>query len=157
VSAQPESNATRLAIALAPFPDADLVVLFRSEGGVRAIRDALGEVAAPDLVTLMVGAERGLTGTFHGIDGFIEAWRDFTDTFKHLRNEITDMVEAGPDVVYVETRQIGTTATAGVEFDYDAAGVFRFSEGKLRQAEFHLDRVAARRAAGLDPGRHPEG
>ena len=130
-------------------------MLFRSEGGLRTIREALEEVAAPDLVTLMIGAERGLTGTFRGIDGFIEAWLDFTETFSHLRNEITDIVETGPDVVYVETRQIGATATAGVEIDYDAAAVFRFGNGKLQQAEFHLDRDGARRAAGLDADRPP--
>jgi ketosteroid isomerase-like protein len=148
-----ESKAIRLSLALTPFAETDLVVLFRNKGGLETIRGALEEIAAPDLVTLMIGAERGLTGSFHGTEGFIDAWHDFTETFQHLRIEITDLVEAGPDVVYVETRQIGATATAGVEIDYDAAAVFRFRDQKLEQAEFHLDRAGARRAAGLDADR----
>jgi ketosteroid isomerase-like protein len=146
-----QSNLERLGTALMPFADADLVLLFRSEGGVAGIRKALEEIAAPDLVTLMIGAERGLTGTWHGVEGFIEAWRDFTDTFKSLRNEIQDIVEVGGGVIFGETRQIGATATAGVEIDYSAAAVFRFSGEQLQQAEFHLDREAARRAVGLSP------
>jgi ketosteroid isomerase-like protein len=153
VSTTPEPNLERLAGALMPFADADLVLLFRTEGGVAQIRDALGEIAAPDLVTLMIGADHGLTGTFHGVDGFIEAWRDYTDTFQNLRNEITELNEVRPGVIYAETRQLGATATAGVEIDYPAAAVFRFADDRLQQAEFHLDREAARRAAGMDPDR----
>jgi ketosteroid isomerase-like protein len=154
VSRDSDSNLVRLGTALGPFQDADLVILFRSESAIGAIHGALDEIAAPDMVTLMIGAERGLTGTFPGTQGFIEAWQDFTATFQGLRIEITEMAEVDPDVVYIETRQIGRTATAGVEFDYEAAAVFRFANGKLLQAEFHLDRPSARRAAGLDPDRH---
>jgi ketosteroid isomerase-like protein len=153
MSPDSDSNLMKLGMALAPFEGADLVILFRSEGGAQAMRGALEKIAAPDLVTLMIGTERGLTGTFHGVDGFIEAWRDFTATFVELRNEIRELTEVGPDVIYAESRQVGTTATAGVEMDDDAAAVFRFADGSLQQAEFHLDRRAARRAAGLDPDR----
>jgi ketosteroid isomerase-like protein len=151
MSANPKSNLQRLGEALEPFGDTDLVVLLRSESEVDRIRRALEEIAADDLVTLMIGAERGLTGTFHGVEGFINAWQDFTATFQHLHSEIEELIEAG-DVVLVETHQTGTTATAGVEIDNDSAGVFRFRDEMLRQAEFHLDRTAARRAAGIEKG-----
>jgi ketosteroid isomerase-like protein len=152
----PQTNLARLGGALEPFQGSDLVLVFGSEGASRGIRQALEEIAAPDLVTLMIGADRGLTGTFRGVDGFIEAWRDYCQTFKQLRTEITELAEVQPDVVYAETRQVGVTATAGVELDYQAAAVFRFADGALQQAEFHLDRDAARRAAGLEPD-HPSG
>jgi ketosteroid isomerase-like protein len=151
VTTDPQPNMERLGHALEPFADGDLVVLFHTEGAVQSIHSALEEVAAPDLVTLMIGADRGLTGTFHGIPGFTEAWQDYTATFKSLSNEITELVEVKPGVIYAETRQIGKTATAGVEIEYAAAAIFRFADGRLQQAEFHLDRGAARRAAGLDP------
>jgi ketosteroid isomerase-like protein len=153
VGTDPGTNLTRLGHAMAPFEGAELVVLFRSESALAALRQALEEIAAPDLVTLMIGAEGGLTGTFNGVEGFIEAWRDFTATFGQLHNEIRELTEVSPDVVYAETRQVGTTATAGVEIDDDAAAVFRFGGGHLQQAEFHLDRDAARKAAGIDPDR----
>jgi ketosteroid isomerase-like protein len=149
----PQTNAARLARALEPFQGSDLVVVFRDQSATEVIRRALEDVAAPDLVTLMIGADRGLTGTFHGVDGFIEAWADYCQTFKQLRTEITELAEPQPDLVYVETRQIGITATAGVELEYQAAAVFRFADDALRQAEFHLDRGAARKAAGLEPDR----
>ena len=152
----PQTNLARLAGALEPFQGSDLVLVFRQKGAAEGIRRALEAVAAPDLVTLMIGADRGLTGTFHGVDGFIDAWTDYCQTFKQLRTEITELAEVQPDVVYVETRQVGVTATAGVELDYQAAAVFRFADGALQQAEFHLDRDAARRVAGLEPD-HPSG
>jgi len=153
VTTTPKSNIERLGLALLPFTEADLVMLFGSEGGAESVRLALREIAAPDLVTLMIGGDHALIGTWHGADGFVEAWRDYTATFTALRNDITELAEVTPGVVYAETRQVGTTATAGVEVDYAAAAVFRFVEGLLSQAEFHLDRRAARKAAGLDPGR----
>lgn len=149
----PGTNMERLALALQPFQDADLVLLFRSEGSRVSIREALEEIAAPDMVTLMIGADHGLTGSFPGTQGFIDAWHDYTETFGSLRSEITDLQAVGPNVIYSETRQVGTTKTAGVEIEYEPAAIFRFDEGQLQQAEFHLDRAAARRAAGLDPDR----
>jgi ketosteroid isomerase-like protein len=147
----PAGNIERLAGALLPFEDADLVLLFRTEGAADAVRDALAEFSAPDLVTLMIGADHGLTGTFHGVDGFVDGWRDFCETFSSLHSRITDLREVGPDVVYGETQQKGVTATGGIEVEYRPAAVFRFRDGVLQQAEFHLDREAARRAAGLPP------
>ena len=146
----PGTNLERIGGALLPFADADLVLLFRSQGAIDELRRALDEIAAPDLVTLMIGADHGLTGSFHGTQGFIDGWHDYTETFKSLHSEITDLREVGSNVVYGETRQVGTTATAGVEIEYEPAAIFRFAEGRLQQAEFHLDRAAARRAAGLD-------
>jgi ketosteroid isomerase-like protein len=151
VTTDPGTNLERLGAALVPFADADLVVLFRSGGATDGLRTALEEIAASDLVTLMIGADHGLTGSFNGTQGFVDAWVDYTETFKSLRSEITDLREIGPDVVYSETRQIGVTATAGLEIEYQPAAIFRFADGKLQQAEFHLDRGAARRALGLDP------
>ena len=151
MSANPKSNLERLGEAMDPFADADLVVLLRSESEVDRIRSALEEIAGPDLVTLMIGAESGLTGTYHGPEGFINAWQDFTATFQHLHSAIEELIEKD-DVVLVETHQTGTTATAGVEIENDSAGVFRFRNGNLKQAEFHLDRAAARRAAGIESG-----
>jgi ketosteroid isomerase-like protein len=154
--ADPGTNLIRLAQTLEAFAGADLVILFRTEGAVERIKDALDEIAAPDLVTLMIGADHGLTGTFHGPTGFIEAWRDYSETFRELHNELTELVEVDQNLIYVGTRQQGKTATAGVDVDYAAAAIFRFADGRLQQAEFHLDRAAARRVAGLEPD-HPAG
>jgi hypothetical protein len=93
----------------------------RSDWDQRA--DRIGEIAAPDLVTTMIAEEGGLRNEFHGHDGYREAWADWLQAFDSYR----------------------------VELEGSAAGVLRFAEGRLQRIEFHLDREAALRAAGLDP------
>ena len=148
-----DANLRSLAVAMEPFNGADLTGVFGDPDETEQLRVALAEIAAPDLVTVMVGSARGgLSGTFEGPEGFIEGWRDFLDTFATFRNEIVDYVEASPDTILILSRQRATTATGGVEMDNEAAAIFRFGDGQLREIEFHLDREAAERAAGIDPG-----
>jgi ketosteroid isomerase-like protein len=100
----------------------------------------------------MVGSAAGLSGNFEGPEGFIDGWRDFLDTFSSFRNEIVEFVEVDPDTILILSRQRAITTTGGVEMDNDAGAIFRFEGGRLRRIEFHLDRDAAARATGLDPG-----
>jgi len=149
-----DANLSSLAKAMEPFNGADVAEVFRDPEKTEGVRVALAEIAAPDLLTVMVGSDTGgLSGTFEGPDGFVDGWRDFLDTFATFRNDIVEFVEVDPDTILILSRQRATTATGGVEMDNEAAAICRFSEGRLQQAEFHLDREAAARAAGLDPGR----
>jgi ketosteroid isomerase-like protein len=142
--------------ALEPFREGDLTELFRSPEGLDRVRTALGEIAAPDLVTVMVGSEQGFSGTFEGVEGFIEGWRDFLDAFASFNNEVERFIEVDPDTILAPSRQRATTATGGVEMDNRAAALFRFKDGRLRRAEFHLDSESAAHAVGLDPDRMRE-
>jgi len=148
-----DANLSSLAKAMEPFNGADLTGVFEDAQQIDRLRADLAEIAAPGLVTVMVGsAGGGLSGTFAGPDGFIEGWRDFLDTFATFRNDIVDYVEANPDTILILSRQRATTATGGVEMDNEAAAIFRFGDGQLREIEFHLDREGAERAAGIDAG-----
>ena len=48
-------------------------------------------------------------------------------------------------------RLCGKTKTGGVDVEAAAAAVWTVVDGRLDRVEFHLDREAALRAAGLDP------
>ena len=146
------ANLSSLAKAMEPFNGAELTGVFQDPEKAERLRAELAEIAAPDLITVMVGSDAGgLSGTFAGLDGFLEGWRDFLDTFASFRNDLVDFVEADPDTILILSRQRATTATGGVKMDNEAGAVFSFEEGRLRRIEFHLDRESAAKAAGLEP------
>jgi ketosteroid isomerase-like protein len=135
---------------LEPISGRDMVALFGDEDAMEMLRYGLKRIVSDDFVTEMVGSADGFTGTFKGPEGFIEGWSDFIATFERFENTIQEVIPAG-DRIVVTSRQRGTTATGGVQLDNEGAGVFTYDEGKLTRAEFHLDRDAALRAAGLEP------
>ncbi len=150
-----DANVRSLAEAMEPFTDADVTEMIRDPEQIERLRRALAKIAAPGLVTVMVGSAAGFSGSFDGPEGFIEGWRDFLDTFTTFRNDIEDLIEVDPDTILALSRQRAITATGGVEMDNEAAAIFRFEDGRLCRVEFHLDREGAARAAGLDPGQAP--
>jgi ketosteroid isomerase-like protein len=134
-----------------PLSGRDQVALFHDEEAMDTLRHSLKRLASDELVTEFVGDADGFTGTFKGIDGFIEGWRDFSETFEHLVTTITEVLPLGDKVVVLSALK-GKTATGGVEMAKDSAGVFTFEDGELKNAGFFLDRKAALRAAGVNPG-----
>jgi ketosteroid isomerase-like protein len=133
-----------------PISGGDMVKLWNDPEAMDTLRYGLKRIASDDLMVEMVGDANGFTGTFAGPEGFIEGWRDFLATFESYENVIQEVIPAG-DRIVVTSRQRGTTATGGVKMENDAAGVFTFAEGRLTRAEFHLDREAALRTAGIEP------
>ena len=141
----------RLGDVMEPLSGRDQVALFHDEEAMDTLRHSLKRLASDELVTEFVGDADGFTGTFKGVDGFIEGWRDFSETFEHLVTTITEVLPLGDNVVVLSTLK-GKTATGGVEMAKDSAGVFTFDDGELKKAGFFLDRKAALRAAGVNPG-----
>src|SRR6266511_780624 len=105
-------------------PTGDWVTAMRDEEARASRLEVLRELAWPDLEVAMVGPG-GFTGTFHGIDGFREAWEDWLRPFE--------------------------THESAAPMREPAAAIMTFRDGKLAQIEFTLDREAALRSAGLDP------
>jgi hypothetical protein len=89
-------------------------------------------------------------GEYRGLDGFAEAWRDWTSPFESYRIEVEEMIDAGEKVVSV-VAMTGRTRTGGAEISAPGAAVWTVVDGRLRNVEFHLDPDLARRAAGLTP------
>jgi ketosteroid isomerase-like protein len=138
----------RLGDVLEPLSGRDLVALWNDDEAMEMLRYSLKRLASDDFVTEMVGAEGGLTGTFPGPEGFIEGWRDFLDAFETFQNVIQEVLPVGDKIVVLNHLK-GTTATGGVGMEQEGAGVFTFADGELTRAEFHLDRAAALKAAGI--------
>jgi uncharacterized protein len=113
------------------------------------------ELAEPDLKVVMVGPDYVSTQLeFNGLDGFRDAWRDWTSPFEAYRIEVEEMIDAGDRVVSL-VAMTGTTRTGGAEITAPGAAVWTVVDGRVRRVEFHIDRDLALRAAGLEPRGRP--
>jgi ketosteroid isomerase-like protein len=131
------------------FPYEDLVAAMADQQYLAELKRQLSALAAPDLVTVMAADEQ-----FHrdrrGVDGFVEAWRDWSTPWATFETEVEDVVVgAGRAVILV--RQTGVPEGSSATVESEAAGVLVFDDGKLVRAEFHLDRDEAFKVAGIDP------
>jgi ketosteroid isomerase-like protein len=130
---------------------ADVVAALDDEEMDRQVRATFDELAAPDFEVVMVGPDYlPAVQQENGLPGFDKAWRDWTSPFESFQIVLEDMIDAGEKVVSL-VRQTGRTKTGGVEIEASAAAVWTVTDGKLQRVEFHLDRDAALRAAGLEP------
>jgi ketosteroid isomerase-like protein len=131
----------------------DVVAAIDDDQRDARVRQTLMELAEPDFEVVMVGpAYAGATIEASGADGFREVWTDWTSPFESYRIDLERMIDAGDRVVSLVT-MCGKTRTGGVEVEAPGAAVWTLADGRLRRVEFHLDREAALRAAGLTPER----
>ena len=126
-----------------------VAALDSEEAGVR-IRRLFMHHADPDLEIAMVGP-RYTTGRleYTGLDGFAEAWRDWTSPFESYRIDVEEMIDAGDQVVSLVAMS-GKTRTGGAEIPQPGAAVWTVVDNRVRSVEFHIDRDRALCAAGLD-------
>jgi ketosteroid isomerase-like protein len=119
------------------------------------VRRMFMELAEPDFEVVMVGPDYVSTQLeFNGLDGFRDAWRDWISPFEAYRIEVEEMIDAGDRVVSL-VAMTGTTRTGGAEITAPGAAVWTVVDRWVRRGEFHIDRAAALRAAGLEPGSRP--
>ncbi len=109
----------------------------------------LSEVADPEFETRMSGGAGAPPVSYHGLEGFDKAWRDWVETFERVHAELEDLIESEDHIVLL-IRQVATTRHDRVEMAQPSAMVFAFESNRVVRVEFHLDRAAALRAAGLD-------
>ncbi|MEK6328565.1 MAG: nuclear transport factor 2 family protein [Actinomycetota bacterium] len=129
----------------------DVVAAIGDDQREARVQRAFMELAVPDFEVVMVGpAYQGTRLEFSGADGFREAWIDWTSPFEGYRIDLEEIIDAGDRVVSLVT-MVGKTRTGGVEVNAPGAAVWTVVDERLRRVEFHLDRQAALRAAGLDP------
>jgi ketosteroid isomerase-like protein len=130
-------------------PTGDWVAAMRDEEALGRRLDTLRELAWPDLEIAMAGPG-GFTGTFHGVEGFREAWADWLQAFQTYEVEIEEIRESGEHVIGL-AHHTATTHGSDVPMREPAAAIMTFRDGRLARLEFTLDRDAALRAAGLEP------
>jgi ketosteroid isomerase-like protein len=139
-----------LAPLLAAFPTAESPLTPDDASGIARLTSAIERVAAPDLVSVMIGPDQSFRIEYRGMDGLIEGWRDWLSPYESFRLEVEDLIESG-DVLVTCVRQFGTPVGGGPELEAAGAAVWWLRDGHLVRVEFNLDREAALRSAGLDP------
>jgi hypothetical protein len=138
-----------LAPVLAEFPTAEAPLTPGDASAVARLTSAVERVAAPDLEGAMIGPDPSFRIEFDGANGMIERWSDWLSPYESFRMEIGDLIESG-DVLVTCARQFGTPTGGGPEVEAESAAVWWLRDDRLVRVEFHLDREAALRAAGLD-------
>lgn len=117
---------------------------------IARLRAALERIADSTLEVAMIGPDPAFRQDFEGIDGFVEAWLDWLSPFSTFRMELDDVIEREDRLVTL-VRQYATPVGGSVEIENVGAAIWWFRDGRLARVEFHLDRDAALRSAGLEP------
>jgi ketosteroid isomerase-like protein len=135
---------------LAAFPTAEAPLTPGDTAAIERLTSAIERVAAPDLVTVMIGPDQSFRVEYRGVAGLIEGWRDWLSPYESFRLEVEELIESDEALVTC-VRQFGTPVGGGPELDAAGAAVWWLRDGRLVRVEFNLDREAALRSAGLDP------
>ena len=138
-----------LAPMLAAMPTAEQPLTPEDASG-GALATAVERVAAPDLVTVMIGPDQSFRTEYRGPSGLVEGWRDWLSPYESFRMELEDLIESN-EVLVTCVRQFGTPVGGGPELEATGAAVWWVRDGRLVRVEFNLNREAALRSAGLDP------
>lgn len=127
----------------------DVVAGLDDEEATRRVEEVFAELAEPGFEVVMIGpAYMGRAIEATGIEGFREAWLEWTSAFESYRIDLERMIDAGDRVVSL-VRMVGRTKTGGVEVEAPGAGVWTVVDGRVKRVEFHLDRDAAMASAGV--------
>jgi ketosteroid isomerase-like protein len=130
----------------------DMVELFRSSTPPDPSTSGIDLSAFdPDFETEFIA--RGAYGpmrpsTFHGLQGFAEAWRDWLEPWENYYAEVEEMIDAGDEVVTL-TRVLAKTTRDAVAIEHLPAAVWSLRGGKIVRVRFYLEREQALEAAGL--------
>ena len=128
----------------------DVVAGLDDDEATLRVVEVLAELAEPGFEVAMIGpAYSSAVIEASGLEGFRAAWLEWTSAFESYRIDLERMIDAGDRVVSL-VNMVGRTKTGGVEVEAPGAAVWTVVDGRVRQVEFHLDRDAALRSAGLD-------
>jgi ketosteroid isomerase-like protein len=87
--------------------------------------------------------------TYRGHDGARRWFTDMAELWREWRNEIEELVEAGPNTVAARMRFIAVGRDSGVPVEARLGLVCVVSEGKVLQSRTYASGEAALEAAGL--------
>src|SRR3954465_6595485 len=108
----------------------------------------LTPVVTDDFACVMDGG--ALTHEYQGLEGLREGWTDFLGAFETISITPEEAREtpdgsAVAEFVRLRGRPLGTDG----EIEQEGGAVWRVRDGRLSAVEFHLDRQAVLRSAGL--------
>ena len=105
------------------------------------------EAMSPDMETY-VAPPAPITGTYHGIDGWVQSMLDWSEGFDELVMTAEEYFDAGDQVV-VRSRHKSRGAASGVPVEADFWYVWTIRAGKIVRVAIFSDRSQALEAAGL--------
>jgi uncharacterized protein len=114
------------------------------EGGNLSAAIAL---MSPDMVTY-VAPPAPVTGTYHGIEGWLQVTLDWAEGFDELVMTGEEYIDAG-DKVVVRSLHKSRGAASGVPVEADIWYVWTIHAGKVVRVEIFNERREALEAAGL--------
>ena len=132
--------------AVHPQSGSRLTDLFVDEAVVERLRAA--DAFDPEL-EVSGGHITGISVNARGLDGLIEAWRDWLEPWEVYWTEVEGFLDAGNDQVVVLVRDHGRLRASDSEVQAVAGSVWTIRDGKIVRIEFHADREQALEAAGL--------
>lgn len=136
----------------AALPREDIVASLADPESQLRVANVLQRLATPDFEVRMVPDHLGADSFVgNGMTGFTDVWAEWTSVFQTFRIEIEETLDAG-DVVLSLVRISGRTKTDGVEVEQSGGATWTVRDGRVTKVEFHLERDAAIRAAGLSEG-----
>jgi ketosteroid isomerase-like protein len=109
--------------------------------------DAIAEMMHPDF-ELHDWPEAADPRVYHGMEGIVEATKEWSEAWEYMRAEPIDFVDAG-DRVLVLLRNIGKGRGSSIEMTQETFGVYTIRDGKVSKIQYFTDREAALAAAGL--------
>jgi hypothetical protein len=138
-------------LGLLPPPD-DVATVIRSDDPGAALNIPDGTIAEDCEILFVSPVEGGDDlGSFKGPQGLIDGWREWLEPWETYTFILEETIPAGDKVVTM-ARMCGTTRHGGVEVDQQGAAVWTFSDGRVTAIRFYLEREAALREAGIEPG-----
>ena len=133
--------------AVHPPSGSQLSELFRDEAVVQRLREAAAYFD-PN-VEIFGGSATGIAVTAHGIEGLIEAWREWLEPWEAYWTEVEDFIDVGEQRVVVLVRDHGRLRESEAEVENIGGSVWTIEDGRVVRVEFHADRDEALEAAGL--------
>ena len=128
----------------------DLATLFSTEAEESGGFEALASVVTPDFEAVggdLAGAGLGARG--RGLEGLLEAWREWLRPWETYWTEVEEFIDAGDDRVVVLVRDHGRPRGSRAEIENVGGSVWTLRDGMIARIEFHADRNEALEAAGL--------
>jgi ketosteroid isomerase-like protein len=113
-------------------------------------RGQFWEVSAYDPeIEFVLGPSLPEPGTYHGHAGMEKGFRGWLDSWRALRFEAEEFIDAGEGRIVVLYRQTGIGRTSGAEAELHGGHVWTMRDGKAVRLEVHAHRREAIEAAGL--------
>jgi hypothetical protein len=103
----------------------------------------------------LVFADGPEPGTWTGLAGLADAWRDFLSTWEDFRTKAYEYRELDRERVLVLARLSGRGKTSGLslgQIQAKGANLFHLRDGKVSRLVLYMDRDRALADLGLAPG-----